>query len=365
MRSCLAVTLALSAVVIAVAVLHAQPAPAAGAGDSTVSPDEPVIRLTPGIARGMARTLVHEELIRRYEIDAAHEDEITELLARRFMEAAHEIDTPETQAVLHRVGGNFFRMVVESHRKHQRIASSELGEPIARDLLPLMPNARELVRKVGQDIRPMLPMKQQLRLAADLMAVNTAMDGFEATMQRWSKGEINPDDDPFHPDDDLVQLGPDGVSQQVTQARERSAHEDRLPRLTNVWEEYVKQAVQLYGFDESQKATAESVVRETIAKATAVLNDSEFRTQDDENRFWLRFSRSLGPENRGDQPLMYLLLRQASLLQGPLNQMTDELKERVDRIARQDQQRAAGELMQAKLAELGYEPPEQTDPPPP
>lgn len=337
------------------ALAQAAPGEAPGSDGS----GEYALRMTPAMARGMAREFVHDELIRRYEIDAAREEELRELVARRIMEAAHEVDTPEHQAAAQRLLGNFFELVLESERTHRRLnPSPELARALGQDLLPLLPNVQELVRKVGQDVRPMMSMKQQLRLAADLMAVKTAMDGFEATMRRWADGQLRPGDDPFDDDGhEAVQVGADGVSEEVRRARESSGGEDRLSRLTNMWEQYVKTASEFYGFDEAQRATAESIVRETVTRASAVLNGTEFLAHDADNRFWLRFWRELGPEFRGDQPVMYLLLRQNSSLQDPLNALTDEFKQRVDRIARQDQQRAAEQRIEEILAQAGYRPP--------
>lgn len=340
----------------------AQPAP----GEASVSGEsaEYALRLTPAMARGMAREFVHDELIRRYEIDASHEEELRELVARRIMESAHEVDTPESQAALQRLMANFFNMVLESERTHRGLnASPEVAKPLGQDLLPLLPHARELVRKVGQDVRPMMSMKQQLRLAADLMAAKTVLDGFEETMKRWAAGDVRPGDDPFDDDGhERVQLNAEGVSEQVRQAREQSANEDRLNRLQSAWEQYVNNAAEFYGFDEAQRATADSIVRETVTRAAAAVGDSEQQALEAGHRFWLRFWRELGPEFRGEQPVLYLLLRRSGKMHEPFNKLTDELKQRVDRIARQDQLRAAEQRMNERLAKSGYRPPEPAAP---
>jgi hypothetical protein len=319
-------------------------------------PSEYGLRFTPEMARGLAREFVHHEVIRRYEVDSSKEDEMTELVARRIMEAMHEIDTPQTQETAERMAGNFFRLIAESQRLHRKHMPPELAEALARDLLPLMPNVRELVRNVGQDVRPMLPMKQQLRLAADLMAVKTAMDGFEATMQRWSRGDVAPGEDPFEFDDrDEPRLGPEGVSEQLKRAREASVRQDPMTALKSHWERYINSARETYGFDESQMATARSILREAETRAAAVVNREEYQAQRNSVRMWHWFWESLGREYRSEGPVKYLLLRRVVQLHEPIANITEELEQRVDRIAREEQRRAAEERMHARLAELGFD----------
>jgi hypothetical protein len=326
-------------------------------------PSEYGIRFTPEMARGIAREFVRNEVIRRYEVDSDREDEIAELVARRMMEALHEIDTPQTQAAVERLTGNFFRMAIESQRMGMgRLHTPpEVGKALARDVLPLMPNIHELVRKVGKDIRPMLPLKQQLRLAADLMTVKTAMDGFETTMQRWSRGEVNPGEDPFGGNDHQEpDLGPEGVSEHLKQAREASLQGDRLGAFEHSWERYVLSAGEFYGFDESQMATARSVVRETVARAKVVLEKTEFKVENESLHLWNRLLESLGREYQGDVPVRFMLIRRVLEVNEPLTKLNDEMRQRVDRIAREEQRRAAEERMRLQLMELGFEQTEDT-----
>jgi hypothetical protein len=313
------------------------------------------------MVRGLAREFVHDGLARRYELDRSQEDELAEMIGRRLMEAVHEVDSPETQAIAERVLGNCFRMILDSEQRHRQFVSPEVGQALARDVVPFLPNLRELVRKVGQDVRPMLPMKQQLRLAADLMAVKTALDGFEATMQRWEKGDVDPGEDPFDPDEDLVQTGPDGESEQLKKARQSSVRQDQLENLKSQWQKYADQAAAFYGFDEAQKSTARSIVREAVTRADTILNGPAFQEKDVGMRMWWRLWNSLGSEFRGDHPVRHLLIQQFFGLQKPLVSLGDEFKERIDRIARQDQQRAAEQRIAARLAELGVPPAEAAD----
>ena len=125
------------------------------------------IRFTPEMARGLAREAIRNELSDRYEISPERQDEVIEMVARRMMEAVHALDNAETQIVAERLAKTGLQII--AREKHsERGISTEHAQMLATDLLPLVPRWRELMRNIGQDLRPMLTMKHQLRLAADL-----------------------------------------------------------------------------------------------------------------------------------------------------------------------------------------------------
>ncbi len=113
---------------------------------------------------------------------------------------------------------------------HEGFLPKGFGREFGTRMLEVLPEIREAVRGIGQDIRPMLPAAKQLQMAGEMMAFKTAMDGFEETMKKWSTGEVQDYSDPFQQNRDKQEPARDenGLTEEVKRAR--SAAEERLKR---------------------------------------------------------------------------------------------------------------------------------------
>jgi len=329
-----------------------------GITDSSIGPSEYGLRFTPGMARGIARRAARDVIVKRYEMDPAAEEQLTDAIARRLMQTAHELDTPELQKSREQLLATFLESLNTARGGRPRILTPELGTKLGKHLLPNMPAFRELVRNVGRDLRPMLSMKQQLRLAADLATVKTGMDAFETTMQKWSTGQVDPEDHPFRPRQDRApKLDAEGLSGDLKRARESAGQDKLLEKRLEDWERYVREAGELYGFDASQAATADSILRECRSRAEAVAQDSQWKAHRYQSSFSLRFFRSLGRSFRSDgHPVTFLLLEDSKSLTDPLEALSGDLKQRIERIPRADQKRAAQKRLQDTLLDMGLDP---------
>ncbi len=327
--------------------------------EPTQRPSEYALRLTPDIARGMAREFVRDEFVRRFQMDRSHEAEAIELVARRMMAAAHAIDTDEGQATAERLLTTVMGAVenAESRGRHSPTFTPEQSKSFANDVQKFMPAVRTLVRDVAQDVRPMLPMAQQLRFAGELMVVQTLMDGFESTMQRWSAGGAADEENPFEPDAQQLELGPDGASDRLRDARKYAAGQDPCALRMAEWEEYLSDARAYYGLDDTQMATAQSILREVTARAEAITQNGQLAKQWHGYMLWEHLCGSLGAAYRGyDHPLRYLMARGEKPQRQAVDALDDEFKSRIERIPRDEQRRAADQSMEAQLVKAGLEP---------
>jgi hypothetical protein len=152
-------------------------------------PTEYGVRFTPAMARSVARMLTRFNFMQRYELDEAYADEVTELIARRLMETAHALDGP---------GQEFVERFMEEMLRQESQGGGgggfippEFTREFAERLKSILPEVRKLAANVTQDVRPKLAFKQQLKLAGEMMAFNTAIDGFEQTLDQWARGEAD------------------------------------------------------------------------------------------------------------------------------------------------------------------------------
>ncbi|MCP4249540.1 MAG: hypothetical protein GY778_21065, partial [bacterium] len=133
---------------------------------------EPRLRFTPRMARGVAKLYTKEVLKKRYELSDERMDEAVDVIARRLMTAVHGSEK-EALAVVEFYMTEGLEMAADMRegKKELHGIPPDLAQGVAKRITPTLPAVRELIKNVGQDIRPMLPMKQQFKLATDLMAV--------------------------------------------------------------------------------------------------------------------------------------------------------------------------------------------------
>jgi len=209
---------------LAVVVGWALPAPAqrvpAEAGSPADQPTSFGIRFTPGMARSLAGGYVRM-LTERYELDPSKVDQTEDAVARRFMALAHRLDDEGFGEALEGMVEGILAGQMDAGRQDGMNLKS--AQAMAEGLKPVMPAIREMIRGVAQDVRPMLAAKQQIKFGADLLTFNTAMDAFEQNLDRWSRGEIQPYENPFAPGG-KPRLDESGRSPALKAAEQRARH---------------------------------------------------------------------------------------------------------------------------------------------
>jgi hypothetical protein len=334
-------------VLLAVSSAAAQPRAPQGNDDSLNRPTEAGFRFTPGMARVFAGAWTGH-LTGHLGLDPSKSDEATEKIARRFMQMMHQMDGPAQELV-----ERFMEeQMSAAARGEQSFIPRGFGQEFGERVVPLVPAIREMARGAVQDIRPMLPLKQQLKLAGEMMAFNKGLDAFEERMRQWADGRADMTRNPFEDPNQEVKLDEQGQSSDLKRARDQAqVNLDREP--TASWEKYVKDAKAFYGFDDSQSATADSVLRECLERADRIRSDQPWRARSYRNRVWQSMMFRL--PNGWNHPLRPLLEQERTDLNSGFKAIEDDLKARIDRIPTPSQRRAVEQKMESLLAEKGFD----------
>jgi hypothetical protein len=314
-------------------------------------PTEHGVRLTPDMARVYARLYVDHGLVPHYDLewDEARKAEVAETVTRRVMQTAHALDG-EAQRFLERFLEEQFAYQAD---KGRGFMPPGFGREFAERVRPMIPEVRNLVRGVAQDIRPELPLKAQLKMAGEIMAFNTALDGFADTMDQWASGEGIPFGNPFEASEQ-IELDESGQSKRLERARQQADLAIGLVETKQAeWQEYIEAARVFYGLDESQMSTAESALREALDRLEMRMTGSSWQDRLYNNRLWAHMVRrmGLGPHH----PVLVLLNDEEAELIDPAQAVEREFKQTIDDIPTQDQRQAADDRLQSMLAEKGID----------
>jgi len=322
---------------------------AGGAADAASAEERPRgIRFTPGMARGMAREFVRHAFRNHYELPEDREEEAVDLVTRRLMETAHKMDGPGQELVQRFAEEQIMNQLEGGGHGFMPPA---FGKEFAERVKPLMPAVHDLVRNVAQDLRPMLPLKKQLQMAGELMALKKAMDGFEDTMDKWASGEVTQYGNPFDQREDQLKKDETGASQQLRGARGMATRQSENPAVAE-WEAYLEDARKFYSFDDSQAATADSILREFKERAEALKRNASWKTALYSNRVWQNMIWSL-PDG-WSHPLRTMIEDEHETLMDDFTRLGEEFKQRLDTIPTDSQRRQAEERMTALLDEKGF-----------
>ncbi len=253
-------------------------------------PTEHGLRETPEMVRGVTRMVVKRIIEPRYQLDASKVDELTEMLARRLMKLMHELDSAEMQARKERVAASLLEAMVANpdepvfHRfmlLGPKPSTAESAKTYSEEMLPLLPALRATVLEVAQDIRPLLPMKQQLKLATDFMTLAVGFNAYQDCLRDWSEGRFNPLVNPFMSEEMDPARDANGESETLLNARLNAdfaanlggdrAEDPRWKGNFGGWKNYVEEAKVFYQLDKSQSATADSVLREFVQRAKTLV----------------------------------------------------------------------------------------------
>ena len=335
------------AVVLVILTLTAVPALAVDAGGED---EPPGVRVTPGMARAIARTYTRQVVVSRYGLDESKIDEVSDKVARRLMKTAHELDGSAQDLIEYIMTQNLREG--DGSRGPGYLADG--GREFARRMKPLIPAIKTLLRDMAADIRPELDPKQQLKFSADMIAIDTAIGALEQNMDRWERGEGKPGENPFEPGGRAtpqVKIDADGESAQLKIARRR-AQSALDGGEWKQWETYVRQAKELYGFDAAQTATAESLLREYLDRVGMITRDEAWRTRVYRNRLYRDLVvRMLGPSGRMN---VEVLEEEYERLMRPVRELGIEFKSRIDQIPTAAQREAAEQRISEAYRTLGF-----------
>lgn len=323
--------------------LAAQP-PATQPGEDVMRPTELGMRLTPGMARAFARYFVKDELAVEFELNEPSQAKAADAIARRLMESAHK-NAPQAQAFLE----GSLQILMETEGQF----TPESGKRWAELNKPMIPAFRELITKMAEDVRPLVPLKHLPGFTGRMLMISTAMEAYEKRMDRWAKGEAREQDNPFRDELDLDEddASPAGESVEVRRAR-RSSDESVKWLTGQRWKALVESAIRYYVFTEPQKESARSILREIQYRGQQVQTD-EWKARFLANRMRAFVGASA---TTWHSPYMWELDREEKELCRPFEALTEELQDRLMQVPTTDQKDAALGRIKAHLEKQGLKP---------
>jgi hypothetical protein len=309
-------------------------------------PAAPGVHFTPEMARSLSALFVREVLARHYELPDGRAEEARDRIARRLMQCAHRID-----AAAEELAERYLEEQLEyvAGRDSPRPIPPGFVKEFAERLLPILPEIRELVRSVGQDIRPMLPMRKQVQLAGELMAFKTGIDGFEASMRKWADGRASGYADPFE-EQHLGTRDASGETQRLKNIRTFIAR-DLARSQVPAWRSYLEEFKKLYGLDPAQSATAESVFREYQDREAAGMADPRRRERLFRAQLWDQIGYEL--PDVWMHPVRQLIVDELAEARAAGESLEDEFKGRLESIPTLAQRKAVEERVSALLENRG------------
>jgi hypothetical protein len=333
--------------------------PASTLGQQHVQDEDPEqtpdgLRFTPGMARAFAGLYTREVLKERYQMPEDKTEQAREMVARRFMQLAHNIDEPGRE-LIERFAEEQLTFQAAGKGNEGRFMPPAFGKEFADRLLPIMPEIRDMMRGVSQDVRPMLPFKQQLKMAGDMMAVKTGIDGFEETMKKWSSGEITDYKDPFNRRREQPKKDDQGQTERLKGARNAAQNQADKGRAEQ-WGKYLEKFKELYGLDAAQVSTAESTLREYTEREERLRSDTVWRDRIYQSQLWTNMCWEL--EEAWNHPAKWLIEDEQAQARESWNDLEEQFKARLESIPTSAQRRAAEQRVTALLKEKGLSLPE-------
>ena len=199
----------------------------------------------------------------------------------------------------------------------------------------------------------MLPMKQQLKLAGELMGAKTGLDAFEKTMQKWSSGEVTDFSELFgHESKKQVKKDETGQSSELKSARETASSQLEKFALAE-WDAYVAEFKTFYGLDAPQQATVDSILREFKERAQTRKRDAAWQARYYRNRLWLNIFWRV-PDS-WNHPVQVLVQDDQDEATSWLDELSRDLKARLDSVPTRSQQEQADARVDSLLKEKGIE----------
>jgi hypothetical protein len=319
----------------------------ASGNQSARAADEVVgIRFTPGMAKAIANKL--RPLLKHEEVPDDKQDEAVEKISRRLMEAAHAMDGRGQEFI-----GRFMEMQIARQMDGGSggggFMAPEFSKEFADRVLELTPAMKNFMRGFAQDIRPMMPMKQQIKFAGEMMAAKTAIDAFEETMKKWSSGDTEGLDNPFMRER-KVEKDETGQSKELQTALKSSQeHLDRFA--ISDWDRYAKNFKKFYGLSEAQCSTVDSILREFKQRAEQRKRDTAWRDRYYRNQTWINIFWRVP---RGwNHPVLTMIKDDQEEACSWVEALSMEFKSRLDAVPTGSQRKKADARIEAALEEKG------------
>lgn len=242
------------------------PEPVVGAAppEEVMRPTTLGVRLTPEIARGIARNWIQEELGEELALDQQQEEQLAGAFSDRMLRLAHG-----NQERLQSFVESFLETALKTHGRF----SPESSQDFARQSGPVAPVMREFLDGVAEDARPVLRPDQLPRFEEELSRQRRAVDRFEQRVNAWSRGEYKEGENllqDLEAEYEADKRPGEQVSPELRRARQMARWSIRHLG-TQEWARFLNAARFLFKFDAAQTARGDALLAEYRAKADAIM----------------------------------------------------------------------------------------------
>ncbi len=334
-----------------------EPAATEESSESTKTKEPPVemkatefgIRFTPELANAMSKQFVRA-MKDRYSLDDTQADEIRPILAQELMRVAQR-----TQKEGRDVIENMVATMVENDGRIPK----EQQTAFAMSMKPILPEIKSFFKRTAGEVSKRMTVSQRMKFTGDMAGVTAGFGILENRMKKWEEGKHSDFGNPFFDPADR-----DGNSETTTQPEDPTETAEHRRARQNVerwiefqinidreWEEYVKRAIDFYKLNESQTASANSILKDMQDRAKAIKTDA-WRKNIVENRIMRQMSYREGAEvSQG--PWMFRLEQEYEKALKPVKDLDQELKARIESLPDSKQRETALEGVRKKLDEKG------------
>ena len=307
------------------------------------------IRFTPAIARALTSRMT-EQMQQRYELEDDQVEKIRAAVTENLMELAHENEAMGQDLI-----ENMMASMISNEGSFKKEDAVEFGEKMS----PFIPKLRGFFTESAKDIGKVMTLKQRLRYTADMTALTAGLTMFEKRMNNWRDGNVKEGANPFFdaPGADEEAGDPNADPNESKEMRRARQGVERSMRwqinYQQDWERYVTNASVYYDLDEEQQNAANGILDDCKTKAERIQTD-DWWGRVKKNRIAARLNRSLDSKfSQG--PIDFQLDQAFEKMKTPLEDITVELKRRIDKLPTTRQRLQARRKVEKLMQEKGLD----------
>ncbi len=319
------------------------------AGDVEMTPTELGVRFTPAMAQAMSFQFT-KQMKQRYDLAEDQGQDIEKIITQQLMRLVKENAA---------TGRDMIEMTMETMIANDGNFPKDKAIVFAKLAKPAVPALRDFFTRSAGQIGRRLTIKQRLKFTGDMAGVTAGLVVFENRMKRWAEGDVGMRANPFydsgdHEADENGEKEPEDPNETKDHRQARQHAERTVGWQINKesrWDQYVNNAIVYYDLDETQIISARAVLKDCKDRAEA-LKTPAWRKKLIENRIAESLAWRLESHfNQG--PWKNHLDQSNEKLMRPLNELGEDLRNRIDGIPTSKQKASAKEAVRKALAEKG------------
>lgn len=266
-----------------------------------------------------------DEVSRQYELDDAQRTKVREAVVKRWSGFLNE-----HRSAIQPIVNEFVEMRMELEPP-----TKERVQAWAKRATPVFEQFREQLNQGTAEFREILTPLQRSKFELQALQFGVGVQVAEQKLKQWQNGEFEPSEfwepttDPERRErrEERRRHRQEAAKKQA-KAEPEPEETDQIALELKAWEDYVKAFVRIYSLDNGQRTTALSILSELKQRAIAHRD----RHRDDIAKLEERIQSFTGTEEE-----LADLKKQLTELYGPIDEMFNELKRRIEQIPTTEQ----------------------------